>query len=77
MAQYEKDFANPGLYHRVCRDLRLKEDESLNVDSLVGQLQALDFDYERLLFIMIQESLASGEVMVREALHGRADLPQS
>lgn len=30
LAQYEENFANPGLFHRYSKDLRLKENESLN-----------------------------------------------
>jgi hypothetical protein len=30
LGQYEENFANPGLFHRYCKDLRLKESESLN-----------------------------------------------
>lgn len=30
LAQFEEDFANPGFYHRLCKDMRMFEGESLD-----------------------------------------------
>jgi hypothetical protein len=45
LAQYEEDFANPGLLHRLCKEIRIFEAESLDVESLLGSLEALSLDY--------------------------------
>jgi hypothetical protein len=50
LAQYEYDFANPGLAAKLAKDVRVLEGGCLDEEAVGAGLEGLELDYERLRF---------------------------